>query len=260
MAGPHPLSAELAELFPDQAYRMLQDTTCGAARHHRGVALTEVPLNAVILDPVVGQVVPAGRVAVRGWAMGPAMGRVAAVDLSITGGRRWIRARISAESTGWTWSLWEAEVELPPRPCHHPRHRRGVEHPALQAIPERERLQQQRVAPRGGPRRGRPGPSSRTRCHAARRTPAGGSPRPAGAVHHPDMYDLLSRVGRHDPAPAGAVRRSGRRSGLGLMPGWPGIRPGTFPEREAARAGCPASPRCSARAERRARAGSARWS
>ena len=110
------LSAEPSQnYFQARAYRMLQDTNPREPRDiTAGVALTEVPLNAVILEPVAGQVVPAGPVVVRGWAMGPGMSRVAVVDLSITGGRRWIRARITAESTGWTWSLWEATVELPP--------------------------------------------------------------------------------------------------------------------------------------------------
>jgi sulfite oxidase len=39
---------------------------------------------------------------------------VAVVDVSVTGGRRWIRADIVAPSTGWSWSLWEAVVELTP--------------------------------------------------------------------------------------------------------------------------------------------------
>jgi sulfite oxidase len=110
------LAAEPSQnYFQARAYRMLQDSNPREPRDiTAGVALTEVPLNAVILEPVAGEVVTAGAVRVRGWAMGPAMRRVAAVDLSITGGRRWIRARITAESTGWTWSLWEAVVELAP--------------------------------------------------------------------------------------------------------------------------------------------------
>ena len=110
------VSAEPSQnYFQARAYRMLQDTNPREPRDiSAGVALTEVPLNAVILQPVAGEAVAAGPVTVRGWAMGPEMRRVAAVDLSITGGRRWIRARIVEESTGWTWSLWEATVELPP--------------------------------------------------------------------------------------------------------------------------------------------------
>jgi sulfite oxidase len=110
------LSAEPSgNYFQTRAYRFLADTNPREPRDiTAGVALTEVPLNAVILDPVAGDVVPAGAVRVRGWAMGPGMRPLAAVDVSTTGGRRWTRARIVEEAPGLTWSLWQAELELPP--------------------------------------------------------------------------------------------------------------------------------------------------
>ncbi|HYC32727.1 MAG TPA: sulfite oxidase [Gemmatimonadales bacterium] len=101
--------------FQARAYRMLASTNPKEPRDIReGTALTEVPLNAVILDPVAGAVLPAGHVRVRGWTMGPGMRHVAAVDVSVTGGRRWVRADITEPTTGWTWGLWEATVELAP--------------------------------------------------------------------------------------------------------------------------------------------------
>lgn len=100
--------------FQTRAYRMLADTNPREPRDiTAGVALTEVPLNAVILEPGPDEIVAAGAVTVRGWATGPGMEPLAAVDVSATGGRRWVTARISAESRGWTWALWEAVVELP---------------------------------------------------------------------------------------------------------------------------------------------------
>ena len=110
------VAAEPSEnYFQTRAYRMLESTNPQEPRDIReGTALTEVPLNAVILDPVAGAVVPAGPVTVRGWTMGPGMRGVAAVDVSVTGGRRWIRAEITEPNTGWTWALWEAVVELAP--------------------------------------------------------------------------------------------------------------------------------------------------
>lgn len=79
-----------------------------------GVALTGVPLNAVILDPMPDQVVPAGQVQVRGWAMGSAGRPVTAVELSPNAGEDWIPARISVEGGTWTWTFWEAVLELAP--------------------------------------------------------------------------------------------------------------------------------------------------
>ncbi|HEX6616345.1 MAG TPA: sulfite oxidase [Gemmatimonadales bacterium] len=79
-----------------------------------GTALSGVPLNAVIGDPLPDQVIRAGRVQVRGWAMGSMGRRVSSVELSPNGGRDWIAARLSAESEDWTWNFWEATVELAP--------------------------------------------------------------------------------------------------------------------------------------------------
>ena len=104
-----------ANYFQTRAYRFLADTNPREPRDiTAGVALTEVPLNAVILHPVAGDVLPAGTVRVRGWAMGPGMRPVAGVDVSTTGGRRWTRARILEQAPGLTWTLWEALVELEP--------------------------------------------------------------------------------------------------------------------------------------------------
>jgi hypothetical protein len=71
----------------------------------------------VIVDPAPGRVVPAGRVLVRGWAMGSEGRRPAAVELSPNAGEDWIPARIAVPGAEWTWALWEAAVEL--SPGHH---------------------------------------------------------------------------------------------------------------------------------------------
>ena len=110
------VSADPSEnYFQTRAYRMLASSNPREPRDvSAGEALTEVPLNAVILEPLADQVLRAGPVRLRGWAMGPGMRPVAFVDVSCTGGRRWIRASIHAESGGWAWSLWEATLNLPP--------------------------------------------------------------------------------------------------------------------------------------------------
>ncbi len=77
-----------------------------------GVAMTAVPLNAVILEPTPEQQVPEGRLAVRGWAMGAEGRPPSAVEVSANDGRDWVRARIVAGGSEWTWVMWEASVEL----------------------------------------------------------------------------------------------------------------------------------------------------
>lgn len=98
--------------FQAKAYRMQREMDPGDPRDvSAGPALSGVPLNAVILEPTAGQTLSAGRVRVRGWAMGSEGRPVTAVELSPTAGRDWIPARISLEEA-WTWSFWEAAVEL----------------------------------------------------------------------------------------------------------------------------------------------------
>jgi sulfite oxidase len=104
--------------FQSRAYRFQREIDPNDPRDIRaGVALSAVPLNAVILSPTADQVVPAGRVSVRGWAMGSGGRPITAVEVSADGGDHWVGARISASKTAWTWSFWDAGLELVPG-CH----------------------------------------------------------------------------------------------------------------------------------------------
>jgi len=99
--------------FQTKAYRMQRETNPRDPRDiSAGVALSRVPLNSAILEPAAGRVVPAGRVRVRGWAMGAGGRPLASVELSADGGARWSCADIADRGEEWTWSLWEGAVEL----------------------------------------------------------------------------------------------------------------------------------------------------
>ena len=113
------LSAEpTANYFQSRAYRFQREIDPRDPRDiTAGVALSAVPLNAVILYPTASQVVPAGRVLVRGWAMGSEGRPVTAVEVSPDGGEAWLEARISLPGPAWTWSFWEAALQLAPG-CH----------------------------------------------------------------------------------------------------------------------------------------------
>lgn len=110
------LSAEpSANYFQSKAYRVQRERDPRDPRDvSAGVAITEVPLNAVILDPLPEQVVPAGRVTVRGWAMGSAGRALTAIEVSANGGQMWLPARTVAQGPAWTWTYWEALVNLGP--------------------------------------------------------------------------------------------------------------------------------------------------
>jgi sulfite oxidase len=101
--------------FQTKAYRMAREVNHADPRDvSGGTALTEVPLNTVILAPATGAVLAAGRHRVRGWAMGAGGGALARVELSLDGGRSWRETRRVGPGERWAWTFWEAEVELRP--------------------------------------------------------------------------------------------------------------------------------------------------
>lgn len=101
--------------FQSKAYRVQREVDARDPRDvSAGVAMSAVPLNAVILDPVPGQAIEVGSVRVRGWAMGSECRPLTRVELSPDGGQRWVPARITREGGPWTWSVWEATVDLGP--------------------------------------------------------------------------------------------------------------------------------------------------
>ena len=103
--------------FQRKAYRVQREVN---PLDHRdvtsGVALTEVPLNAVIVDPLPDGIVRAGTVRVRGWAMGAGGRQVTALEASADGGEHWVPARFLGQSLPWTWTLWEVVLDLAPGP------------------------------------------------------------------------------------------------------------------------------------------------
>jgi sulfite oxidase len=100
--------------FQTKAYRVQYEVNHRDPRDvSAGTALSEVPLNAVILEPTRDQTVAAGRVRVRGWAMGSGGRAITSVEVSPNGGSEWQRADIAVPGGEWTWSLWEATLALP---------------------------------------------------------------------------------------------------------------------------------------------------
>ena len=103
--------------FQSKAYRLQREPNPLDPRDvSAGTAIAGVPLNAVILEPARGQTIPAGRVEVRGWAMGSAGHQLTAIELSTNGGAEWLSARIVHGGEPWGWTLWQAQAELRPGP------------------------------------------------------------------------------------------------------------------------------------------------
>ncbi len=110
------LSAEPSRnYFQAEAYRVRREPRPEDPRDVRdGEAMSALPVNAVITEPAAGATVPAGAVAVRGWAMGGDGSPLARVELSADGGATWMACRITAGEGAWTWRFWEATVTLLP--------------------------------------------------------------------------------------------------------------------------------------------------
>ena len=110
------LSAEPSRnYFQTKAYRFQRTTNPNDIRDvTSGSELNVLPLNAVVLSPTRDEVVPAGRVEVRGWAMGSAGRPLRSIEISPNAGRDWYPVRIAVAPSEWTWTFWEAAVELTP--------------------------------------------------------------------------------------------------------------------------------------------------
>ena len=80
----------------------------------RGLRLGEAPVNSVILAPGENATVPAGKVAVRGWALAGGGRGVARVDVSADGGETWTVAEFVKGEGAFVWRLWEAVLDLAP--------------------------------------------------------------------------------------------------------------------------------------------------
>ncbi len=79
-----------------------------------GFPLGEVAVNAGITAPDEGELVPAGPVAVQGWAVTAGPRTIERVDVSGDGGRDWIQAELLEDQGPWAWRRWSGEVELAP--------------------------------------------------------------------------------------------------------------------------------------------------
>ena len=103
--------------FQTKAYRFQRTTNPNDIRDvTSGSELNVLPLNAVILFPTRDEVLPSGLVTVRGWAMGSAGRQLRSIEVSPNAGRDWYPARVSLPPAEWSWTFWEAELELSPGP------------------------------------------------------------------------------------------------------------------------------------------------
>ena len=95
-------------------YRLVPpDATEATVDWERAIVIDEMPVNAAICSPARDGSVPAGRVAVRGYATASAR-TITRVDVSADGGRTWRQAELRSSSSVWSWTLWSCTLDLPP--------------------------------------------------------------------------------------------------------------------------------------------------
>lgn len=104
--------------FQTKAYRLQRERDPDAPRDvSRGIAMTETPMNAVIIEPGPDAVVDRGIATVRGWAIGTGCRPLQAIEVSADGGARWAVADVIGQGGDWAWSFWQARVDLAPGPA-----------------------------------------------------------------------------------------------------------------------------------------------
>jgi sulfite oxidase len=101
--------------FQQRAYRHFPPSEDGTTADWDAVrSIEDYPVSAVMTVPADGAEVPAGRVALRGYAITGNGRRILDVEVSGDGGASWKTAELSSEGTVWTWRLWTAVVDLRP--------------------------------------------------------------------------------------------------------------------------------------------------
>lgn len=101
--------------YQAHAYKLFPpETRAETVDWSQGQMLGPLPLDAVILSPGEGEVVPAGDVPVHGYAIvgdGRGLDRV---ELSADGGRSWPVTAALGTGQAWTWRRWTALFPLAP--------------------------------------------------------------------------------------------------------------------------------------------------
>jgi sulfite oxidase len=101
--------------FQTQAYRVQRIPTADDPRDvSGGTELGELTLNAAILSPDGGTVLPTGETIVTGWALSHAGAPPVRVEVSPDAGLHWVSAELSEGDGPWAWRWWRAVVRLGP--------------------------------------------------------------------------------------------------------------------------------------------------
>jgi sulfite oxidase len=101
--------------FQASDYRILPpEADPDAAAPGEGISLSSLPLNCDILVPGDDEEIPAGPLAISGWALAGDGRGIGRVDVSLDDGRTWRQADLQPVISPWAWRLWSLTVDARP--------------------------------------------------------------------------------------------------------------------------------------------------
>ncbi|KAG5646091.1 hypothetical protein DXG03_004330 [Asterophora parasitica] len=113
-------SAESPNFYQQRDYKVLPPTVSSKAEAkdlwQKYPCMTSLPLNSVIGSVFVtspSSTTTSYILHLKGYAVPSPAAPVAAVEVTADNGNSWHDARITYQQGKWSWSLWEAELELP---------------------------------------------------------------------------------------------------------------------------------------------------
>lgn len=99
--------------FQSHAYKLFPSNVNGSnVDWDKGQMLSEFRLNSAICQPAPAEIVTAGKILFKGYAIAPSGSQIERVELSTDGGQSWQPAQLGAQQVEWTWTLWQHELEL----------------------------------------------------------------------------------------------------------------------------------------------------
>ncbi len=105
--------------FQQKAYRLFPPAMRAATvDYEQGRVLEELEINSVICTPSAGELVAAGAVPVRGYAIAGGGRRVERVELSGDGGATWSPVDLFEDRGPWSWRFWRGALGLTPGAEH----------------------------------------------------------------------------------------------------------------------------------------------
>jgi len=103
--------------FQAHAYKLFPPhITPQSVNWNKGEMLGELPLNAIICQPIEGALCPAGQTTVQGYAVSKHNVPIERIELSSDEGTTWKDVTL-LEQRMWSWCFWETTLNLTAGPC-----------------------------------------------------------------------------------------------------------------------------------------------